>query len=252
MKGLSLIPIEGIPLVTPGDDLAELIYSATLTREIRLESGDIIAICQKIVSKAEGNLMRLDEVEPSALALNFAAAFDKDPRLVEVVLRQSERIVRMERGVLITQTGAGWVCANAGVDESNSPEDGLAVLLPKDPDASACHIRERLRALADVEVSVLITDTFGRPWRDGQTEVCLGIAGLAPIKDLRGATDMRGRILHHTMIAVADELASAAGLLMEKAGGIPAVLIRGYHGHPGGSGKGARELIRTPESDLFR
>jgi coenzyme F420-0:L-glutamate ligase/coenzyme F420-1:gamma-L-glutamate ligase len=250
MNALTLTAIEGIPLVKPGDDVARLIHAAAVANGMRFESNDIVAVCQKVVSKAEGRLRPLGEVEPSALALNFAAAFDKDPRLVEVVLRETRRIVRMERGVLITETGAGWVCANAGVDESNSISDDLAILLPVDADASAERIRTSLASLTGVDLAVLITDTFGRPWRDGQTEVCLGLAGLEAMIDLRGARDMRGRELHHTVIAVADELASAAGLLMEKAAGIPAVLIRGYHGRAAASG--ARPLIRAAEGDLFR
>jgi len=250
MNALTLTAIDGIPLIKPGDELARLINEAAIANGLRFESGDILAVCQKVVSKAEDRLRLLSEVEPSALALNFAAAFDKDPRLVEVVLGETSRIVRMERGVLISETGAGWVCANAGVDESNSMSDDLAILLPVDADASAERIRTGLKALTGVDLAVLITDTFGRPWRDGQTEVCLGLAGLEAMIDLRGARDMRGRELHHTMIAVADELASAAGLLMEKAAGIPAVLIRGYRGREAAGS--ARPLIRAAEGDLFR
>jgi coenzyme F420-0:L-glutamate ligase/coenzyme F420-1:gamma-L-glutamate ligase len=250
MRALTLTAIDGIPLVKPGDDVARLIYSAAISAGLRFEPGDIIAICQKVVSKAEGRLRPLGEIEPSSLALNFAAAFDKDPRLVELVLSEAKRIVRMERGVLIAETGIGWVCANAGIDESNSPSDDLAILLPSDADGSAERLRAGLREFTGVDLAVLVTDTFGRPWRDGQTEVCLGLAGIDAMLDLRGSTDMRGRQLHHTVIAIADELASAAGLLMEKAAGTPAVLIRGYRGRP--SPGGARALIRPAEGDLFR
>jgi coenzyme F420-0:L-glutamate ligase/coenzyme F420-1:gamma-L-glutamate ligase len=188
---------------------------------------------------------------PSELARNFAARWDKDPRAVELVLRQTSRIVRMDNAVLIVETGPGWVCANAGIDESNSLADDRAILLPEDADASAVRLRRELQRLTGADVAVLITDTFGRPWRDGLTEVCIGIAGLEPLLDLRGSTDLGGRELHHTVIAVADELAAAAGLLMPKAGAIPAVLVRGYAYRPA-EGVSAKALIRPAASDLFR
>ena len=176
----------------------------------------------------------------------YAARWEKDPRAVELVLRQTSRIVRMDNGVLIVETGPGWVCANAGIDESNSLDDDRAILLPEDADAPPRRIRDEIRKrLTGVEVAVLVTDTFGRPWRDGLTEVCLGIAGMNPMLDLRGTTDLGGRELHHTVIAIADEIAAGAGLLMPKAGAIPAVLVRGYHYEPcEGS---AKVLIRPAE-----
>ena len=168
----------------------------------------------------------------------------------KLVLRQTNRIVRKDHGVLIVETGPGWVCANAGVDESNSLDDDRAILLPEDPDASARRIRDEIRTRSASILAVLVTDTFGRPWRDGLTEVCLGIAGMNPMLDLRGTSDLGGRELHHTVVAIADEIASAAGLLMEKAGAIPAVLVRGYPYEPfEGS---AKVLIRPAEADLFR
>jgi coenzyme F420-0:L-glutamate ligase/coenzyme F420-1:gamma-L-glutamate ligase len=250
MNSMTFTAIEGLPLIGPGDDLAALIFAAATRQALRFEPGDILAVCQKVVSKSEGRTCELAGIEPSALAHNFAAQFDKDARAVELVLREARRIVRMERGVLIVETGPGWVCANAGMDESNSMAEGRAILLPVDPDVSAARIRERLSRLADVDLAVLITDTFGRPWREGQTEVCLGIAGMNPLLDLRGARDMGGRELHHTVIAIADELAAAAGLLMRKDAGLPAVLIRGYR-YAAAAGD-ARALIRAPETDLFR
>jgi coenzyme F420-0:L-glutamate ligase/coenzyme F420-1:gamma-L-glutamate ligase len=250
MATLSLTPIEGIPLIKQGDDLAEILARAIEKNRLKLESGDILVVCQKVISKAEGRLVSLKDVEPSPVAINYAKRWEKDPRAVEIVLRQTSRIVRMDRGVLIVETGPGWVCANAGVDESNSLSDETAILLPQDPDASAAKIRSRLKALTGIEVAVLITDTFGRPWRDGLTEICLGIAGMNPMLDLRGTTDLGGRELHHTVVAIADELASAAGLLMEKAKAIPAVLIRGYKYEP--CEASAKVLIRPAEADLFR
>jgi coenzyme F420-0:L-glutamate ligase/coenzyme F420-1:gamma-L-glutamate ligase len=207
MATLSLTAIEGIPLVKQGDDLAVLLSHALDKSGLKLERDDIVVVCQKVVSKAEGRLVDLRNVEPSALAVNFARRWDKDPRAVEIVLRQTSRIVRNDHGVLIVETGPGWVCANAGVDESNSMSDHCAILLPEDPDASAARIRAGFKRLTGVEVAVLITDTFGRPWRDGLTEVCLGIAGMNPMLDLRGSGDLSGRELHHTVVAIADELA---------------------------------------------
>ena len=250
MRTISLTAIEHIPMIKAGDDLAAMIARGLNDTGLRLEAGDILVVCQKVVSKAEGRTVSLKDFEPSEFAKNLAMRWEKDPRAVEVVLRQTNRIVRNDRGVIIVETGPGWVCANAGVDESNSLEDNVAILLPEDPDASARTLREALRRRFGVTVAVLITDTFGRPWRDGLTEVCLGIAGMNPILDLRGTTDLGGRELHHTVVAIADEIASAAGLLMEKAGATPAVVMRGYKYEPyEGS---AKVLIRPPEADLFR
>lgn len=250
MSSITLTAIEGIPMIMPGDNLADLIAYAIARMDLQLRDGDILSICQKIVSKAENRLVNLNDIEPSPLARKFAERWEKDPRAVELVLRQTSRIVRMDNAVLIVETGPGWVCANAGIDESNSLEDGRAILLPEDPDASATRLRTALKRLTGVEIAVLVTDTFGRPWRDGLTEVCLGIAGMDAMLDLRGTTDLGGRELHHTVIAIADELACAAGLLMPKAGATPAVLIRGYHYKPAEGS--AKALIRPAASDLFR
>ena len=251
MSSLTLTAIEGIPLVEQGDNLAQFIAGGLDQMGLKLQHGDIITVCQKIVSKAEGRIVDLTTIEPSPLAISFAARWEKDARAVELVLRQTSRIVRMDNAVLIVETGPGWVCANAGIDESNSMVDDRAILLPEDADASAAVLRAELKVLSGADVAVLITDTFGRPWRDGLTEVCLGIAGLDPMLDLRGSTDMAGRELHHTVIAIGDELAAAAGLMMPKAAATPAVLIRGYAYQPAANAS-ARALIRPAASDLFR
>jgi coenzyme F420-0:L-glutamate ligase/coenzyme F420-1:gamma-L-glutamate ligase len=250
MRSITLTAIEGIPIVKQGDDVAALIAAGIDATGLKPAAGDIVVVCQKIVSKAEGREVDLKDIEPSEFASNLARRWEKDPRAVELVLRQSNRIVRNDRGVIIVETGPGWICANAGVDESNSLAEDRAILLPVDPDASAAQIRTRLRSRYGVDIAVLVTDTFGRPWRDGLTEICLGIAGMNPMLDLRGTADLGGRELHHTVVAIADELAAAAGLLMEKAAGIPAVLVRGYPYRPfEGS---AKVLIRPAEADLFR
>lgn len=248
---MTLTAIEGLPMIRAGDNLAELIVRALGAMRLKFERGDILTVCQKVVSKAENRIVNLNEIEPSDLARKFAARWDKDPRAVELVLRQTSRIVRMDNAVLIVETGPGWVCANAGIDESNSLEDDRAILLPEDADASAARLRSDLKRMTGAEVAVLITDTFGRPWRDGLTEVCLGVAGIDPMLDLRGTTDLGGRELHHTVIAIADQIAAAAGLLMPKAGATPAVLIRGYEFTPV-ENVSAKALIRPAASDLFR
>ncbi len=237
-------------MVNAGDDLAGLVIKGLERTALTLQHGDILVVCQKIVSKAEGRVIELQNIEPSDFATNLARRWEKDPRMVELVLRQTNRIVRNERGVIIVETGPGWVCANAGIDESNSLADDRAILLPADPDASAAKLRAELRRRLGVEIAVVVTDTFGRPWRDGLTEVCLGISGMNPMLDLRGKTDLGGRELHHTVVAVADEIACAAGLLMEKAAGVPAIVVRGYPYQP--ADISAKVLIRPAEADLFR
>lgn len=250
MASLTLTAIEGLPVVKPGDDLAMLLGKGLERCGVRLQDGDIIAVCQKIVSKAEGRMIDLNTIEPGQFAKNYAARWDKDPRAVELVLRQTSRIVRNDRGVLIVETGPGFVCANAGVDESNTLADDRALLLPEDADQSARRIRDGLKHLTGAQAAVIVSDTFGRPWRDGVTEICIGVAGINPMLDLRGTRDLGGRELHHTVVAIADELASAAGLLMEKASGIPAVHVRGYKFEPYEGT--AKVLIRPAEADLFR
>ncbi|HYD47166.1 MAG TPA: coenzyme F420-0:L-glutamate ligase [Terriglobales bacterium] len=246
---LILTAVSGLPVVQPGDDLAGLLIAALAP--IGLESGDILVVCQKVVSKAEGRICRLDGIAPSPFALEIAAQTQgKDPRIVEIILRESKRIVRMDRGHLIVETRGGWVCANAGVDESNAPSADTVILLPEDPDLSAHRLRDALQQHFDRHLAVLITDTFGRPWREGLVDFALGVAGMDALLDLRGATDMNGRELHHTVMAQADALAAAAGLLMIKGAGLAAVLVRGYR-YPPAAGT-ARSLVRARELDLFR
>ncbi len=253
MASITFTAIEGLPLIRQGDNLGQLIAGALENMGLRPATGDVVVVCQKVVSKAEGRIRRLAGVEPCALARSFAARWDKDPRVVELVLNETVRIVRMDQGLLIVETGPGWVCANAGVDESNLLAEGHAALLPLAPDRSAAQMRAEIHRLTGALVGVVITDTFGRPWRVGLTEVCLGIAGLEPLLDLRGLKDLGGRELHHTVVAVADELAGGAGLLMGKADGIPAVLVRGYAYKAREPGEtGAKALIRDAKADLFR
>ena len=248
---LRLLGLAGIPEVRPGDDLARLVGDAVAASGVGLAEGDILVVTHKIVSKAEGRLVRLPEVEPSALARRIGEQFGKDPRQVEVVLRESKRIVRMDRGVIVSETAHGFVCANAGVDASNvAPE--TVCLLPADPDGSAARLREALANRFDVAPGVVVSDSFGRPWRVGIVNVAIGVAGLAPLADYRGFTDAAGYELHVSVLAVADELAAAAELVMHKLDARPVVLIRGYHppvAAPPGTG---RDLILDPARDLFR
>jgi coenzyme F420-0:L-glutamate ligase/coenzyme F420-1:gamma-L-glutamate ligase len=248
---ISITALSGIPAVRPGDDLANLLLSAFERAALGLRSGDIVVVCQKVVSKAEGRVAHLSEITASPFACKLAAAMTaKDPRVIEVVLRETTRIIKMDRGHLITETGPGWVCANAGVDESNSLGPDTVILLPLDPDASARRLREAFRQRVGAKVAVLITDTFGRPWREGLVDFALGVAGMDALLDLRGQQDITGRELHHTVMAQADALAAAAGLVMRKGDAIPAALVRGYEFAPA-EGDGKR-LIRSREFDLFR
>ena len=239
---ISVRPVEGLPEIREGDDLGALI-----AERAELLDGDVLVVAQKVVSKAEGRVVRLDEVEPSAEARELAAG--GDPRRLEVILRESARIVRTRPPLVIAETRHGFVCASAGVDSSNAPEAGTVVLLPEDPDASAARLRERLRELAGVEIGVIVSDSFGRAWRQGTTDVAIGLAGIRPLLDLTGELDSAGYELHATVIAVADELAAAAELAMGKTSGIPAAVIRGYDGSGDGS---ARDVVMPPERDLFR
>ncbi|MGE0821263.1 MAG: coenzyme F420-0:L-glutamate ligase [Candidatus Binatia bacterium] len=250
MNTISIIPIPGIPAISPGNNLPALLLDAIDQAQIGLQNGDILIVCQKIISKAEGAIVDLKTITPSPFAQQIAAMWDKDPRAVEVVLQQSSRIVRMKNGVVITETKHGWVCANSGVDESNTLEDDVVIVLPEDIDASARTLRLALQAQRNVTLGVIITDTFGRPWRDGLVEFAIGISGFEPLLDLRGSVDLRGRELHHTVVAVADELASAAGVVMEIGAGVPAVIIRGDQFVPAEGN--SKPLIRPADADLFR
>jgi len=247
VRGVEVLGIEGFPEVRPGDDLNRMI-SGALARDLR--AGDVLVVTHKIVSKAEGRLVDLRTVEPSALAKGYATRFGKDPRQIEVVLRESRRIVRMDRGIIISETHHGFVCANAGMDASNVPGEDTVCLLPVDPDASAARLREALAEDRGIEVAVVISDSFGRAWRHGITDVAIGVAGMDPVADYRGQLDPHGYPMEASVLAVADELAAAAELVMGKTEGIPLAIVRGYSYSP--TSGSARELIMPPKRDMFR
>jgi coenzyme F420-0:L-glutamate ligase/coenzyme F420-1:gamma-L-glutamate ligase len=244
--GYRVFPLEGIPEIEEGDDLAALLADAA-ARAGGLEDADVVVVAQKAVSKAEGRIVALDELEPSARALELAG--DRDPRHVEAILRESAQVVRVRPPLIIAETRHGFVCASAGVDASNAKGDGTLVLLPVDPDASAARLRRGLRERTGADVGVIVSDSFGRPFRQGTTDVALGVAGLTALLDLRGVRDRTGYELHATQIAVADELAGAAELVLGKVSGIPAAVIRGLDLR--GDGLGA-DIPIPEERDLFR
>lgn len=249
---LVFTPIQSLPMVQPGDPLPELLLSALAAQGVHLADGDVLVVCQKVVSKSEGRVIELGRVTPSPAARALAlTAGGKDPRVVELVLRETNRVVRAQRGIIIVETGPGWVCANAGVDESNSPAPNTAVLLPMDADLAAQRILATLQGRSGARIGVIISDTWGRPWRNGLVDFALGVAGIEPLLDWRGKTDLNGRELHHTVFAQADALAAAAGLLMKKDGGVAAVHVRGYQWQPSPQASG-RALIRPANEDLFR
>lgn len=250
MGTIQLIPVDGIPEVHPGDDLAALILAALGAVGERLRPGDIVAVAQKVVSKSEGRLCRMSAVTPGPRALAMAAESGRDPRLLEVVLGETARIVRWSRGVLIVETRHGFVCANAGVDQSNAGAADTVVLLPVDPDASAARLRSALAAASGVDVPVIVTDTFGRAWREGHLNVAIGISGLPALRRYAGTFDPEGYELKITEIAVADELAAASELVMGKLDRRPAALIRGLA--LAAASETAREYVRPAERDMFR
>jgi len=237
-----VIGVEGLPEIREGDDLAALVSAACA-----LEDGDVVVVAQKVVSKAEGRVRLLDRVEASRYASEISG--DRDPRQTEVILSEAARVVRLRPPLLIAQTKHGFVCASAGVDASNAPESGSVVLLPEDPDASAEQIRARLRELTGLAVAVLVTDSFGRAWREGTTDVAIGAAGLRVLHDLHGERDPAGYELHATTIAVADEIAGAAELVMGKLSRVPMAVVRGLD--LAGSGR-AQDLVMPADRDLFR
>jgi len=239
---LRILPLLGWPEVGKGDDLAALVAGSA-----ELEDGDVVVLAQKVVSKAEGRVVRLEDIEPSKRAHELAEG--EDPRRIEAILQESVRVVRSRPPLVIAETRHGFICASAGVDSSNAPEAGMLVLLPLDPDASARGVRERLLALTGRTVGVVVTDSFGRPWRAGTTDVALGVAGIRPLLDLAGQRDRTGYELRHTQIAVADEIAGAAELVMGKIDGIPGAIVRGLD--IAGEGT-AQELVISAEQDLFR
>jgi coenzyme F420-0:L-glutamate ligase / coenzyme F420-1:gamma-L-glutamate ligase len=254
MTSLEIVPIRGLPMVKPGDDLAGLLASALEPNGITLRPGDVLVVAQKIVSKAEDRIVDLATVVPSPQAIDLAVEVHKDPRLVEVILSESVRVVRKRPGVLIVEHRLGFVMANAGVDQSNvAPPDGMqrALLLPADPDRSAAALRRGLAALTGTEVAVIINDSFGRAWRRGTAGVAIGAAGLPALIDLRGQPDLFGRTLEVSIIGFADEIAAAASLLMGQADEAqPAVLVRGLAWSAPSSA--AASIVRPPEEDLFR
>jgi coenzyme F420-0:L-glutamate ligase/coenzyme F420-1:gamma-L-glutamate ligase len=252
---ITLTAIPGIPMIAPGDNLAHIIAKALADLPFSLLAGDILIVAQKIVSKAEGRQVRLSEVTPSPRALELAQVVQKDPRLVEVILSEAVEVVRVRPGLLIVRDRRGWVCANAGVDRSNVPQakagDETVLRLPLDPDASAARLRQQLLVDLGVEVGVIIADSHGRPHRNGVIGVAIGAAGLPALEDWRGRSDLFGYTLQHTEVALADQIASAATLLLGQAAeGTPVVVVRGVT-HSGRAGS-ARELVRPVEKDLFR
>ena len=239
---IEIIPVHGLPEIREDDDLAALVVEL-----VELQPRDVLVLAQKAVSKAEGRVVRIDDYEASAKAIELAAG-ERDPRGVEVILREAKRIVRERGPLVIAETQHGFVCASAGVDHSNAPEHGTLVLLPVDPDASARAIRDRINELTGVDVGVIVTDSFGRPFRQGTTDVAIGVAGMPAMLDLRGTTDRIGYELRSSRVAIADEIAGAADLARGKAEGVPAVVVRGLRLEGDGS---AQEIVIEHELDLF-
>ncbi|MBX5321457.1 MAG: coenzyme F420-0:L-glutamate ligase [Candidatus Bathyarchaeota archaeon] len=251
MNMVQIMGIEGLPIIKAGDNIAELICKAAEKQGTPIQDGDIIVVTHVIVSRAEGHVVNLDEVKPSTFAENIAKLYDKDPALVEVVLREAKSIRRMADGKIITETKHGFVCANSGVDKSNVPGERCVALLPENPDASADRIRREIKRLVGCDVAVIISDTHGRPLREGEINVAVGVAGLKPIRDRRGEKDLFGYVLRVKQTAVADELASAAELVIGQADeGVPVAIIRGYKFLKSEDAR-AVELIRPREKDLF-
>lgn len=248
---IEIIGLDGIPEVKPGDDIVALIGAALRANDVALQRGDVLVVTHKIVSKAEGQLVDLHTIEPSVLATKWAEKYEKDARQIEVVLREAVRIVRMERGVLIAETGHGFICANAGVDASNVSPNTVC-LLPRDPDTSARTIRDGLRGEFGAEIGVVISDSFGRPWRNGIVNVAIGIAGIPALADYRGQSDAAGYSLHVTVLAIADEMAAAAELIMNKLDARPVAIVRGYTLPVGGASGTGQDLVMDASKDLFR
>ncbi|MGI0037589.1 MAG: coenzyme F420-0:L-glutamate ligase [Nitrososphaera sp.] len=248
---IQILPVRISTDVKKGDDLATTLVSGALNSGIEILAGDIIVVAQKIISKAEGRVVDLRTIKPSKKARDLALSQHKDLRLVEVILRESRRLVRARNGIIITETRHGFVCANSGVDQSNVQGKSHAILLPIDPDRSASRIRSGIRKICDKDVAVVISDTFGRPFRNGQTNVAIGVAGIHPIKSYIGSSDMYGRKLRVTEIAIVDEIASAAELVMGKADRVPVAIVRGYK-FKQIQKSGVRALLRSKQRDLFR
>ncbi len=248
---LRIIGVQGMPEVKPGDDLAVFLMDAARRQGTPIEEGDVVVVTQKVVSKAEDRVIGFEGIEPSPLAVTITEGYRRDPRHTEIVLRESARVVRMDRGVIISETRHGFICANAGVDASNIPGSETVALLPVDPDASARRIMDSIKAMLGVDVAVIVSDTFGRPWRNGAANVAIGIAGLDPMLSYVGLEDSHGNMMHTTEIAVADELAAAAELVTGKVDGVPVTIVRGYNYAPMQDAS-IQRLIRTGDRDLFR
>jgi coenzyme F420-0:L-glutamate ligase/coenzyme F420-1:gamma-L-glutamate ligase len=250
MSSIQLIPVLGIPEVATGEDIGNIIVEACRRRRIAIQNGDIIIVTHKIVSKSEGRVIELKSITPSEFAKRVGRHIGKDPRQVEAILSESRRLIKVVRSLIISETIHGYVCANAGVDQSNV-KLGSLVLLPKRPDKSALGIRRTIRQMTHSKVAVIITDTFGRPWREGQVDVAIGIAGIEPFADYRGLRDQYGYDLKASMICTADELASAAELCMNKLDRTPVVIVRGYK-YKKSEDASSKSLSRKPSRDLFR
>ncbi len=248
---LSVIGVEGMPEARPGDDLAGQIIESARAQGTPVAPGDVLVVTQKIVSKAEGRVIAIEGIEPSPLAISITEGHRRDPRHTELILRESRRIVRMDRGVIISETYHGFNCANAGIDASNIPGDGTVALLPVDPDASARGIRQAIRNRTGADVAVIISDTFGRPWRSAAVNVAIGVAGINPLLSYVGQEDSYGNMMYTTVINVADELAATAELVTGKVLGVPVAIIRGYAYEPMEDASN-QALIRDPDKDLFR
>jgi len=248
VSSIQIIGLGGIPEISKGTDLAKIIVNASKRNRVSLQNGDVVVITQKIVSKAEGRIVKISSIEPSSFARRISKIMEKDPKVVEVILSETERVVKMVRGLIISQTKHGLVCANAGVDHSNVPRDRLC-LLPISPDRSAKKLRSQIMKLTGAKISLVITDTFGRPWREGQTGVAIGLSGLRPLDDYKGKKDDFGNDLKVTLIAIADEIASASDLVMGKTDRTPVAIVRGYPVEGDGT---AKALIRRASRDIFR
>ena len=248
---IRVIGVEGIPEIQPGDDLASLVMDAAQGQNTSFQAGDIIVVTQKIVSKAEGRVLSLDSIEASPFAVSITEGHRRDPRHTELILRESERVVRMDRGVIISETRHGFICANAGIDASNIPGSDTVCLLPVDSDASAQNLRRAVKDRLGVDVAVIVSDTFGRPWRNGATNVAIGVAGIDAMLSYVGLEDSHGNMMHTTVIAVADELAATAELVTGKVDAVPVTIIRGYR-YQSAETATHWDLIRSPDKDMFR
>ena len=246
-----VIGIEGMPEIQPNDDLGEMLVDACQAQGAYLDTGDVLVVTQKVVSKAEGRMVTLDGIEPSALANQISEGHRRDPRHTELILRESRRIVRMDRGNIISETHHGFNCANAGIDASNIPGSNMVCLLPIDSDASARRIRQTVKNRTGSLVAVIVSDTFGRPWRNAAANVAIGVAGMDPLLSYVGEEDAHGNMMYTTVIAVADELAATSELVTGKVLGVPAAIIRGYPFEPM-EGVSIQSLVRDPDKDLFR